>query len=366
MGREIKICLQAGLVLCSPTMTSKKRIGVLTGGGDCPGLNAVIRAVTKRGLYLGYEVLGFKAGWKGLIEKDYLPLDHSDVSGLVHLGGTFLGTSRTNVLKDEETIQKTFDSFKELELHGLVAIGGEGTLTVSHELAKRGMRLVGAPKTIDNDINATDYTVGFNTAVEIATEAIDRLRTTAESHRRIMVVEVMGRHAGWIATYAGIAGGADAVLVPEHSMSVEDLVASVEKRLNRGKKYSIIVVAEGAKLKFQGSEQFIAKERTDAFGRPQLGGIGQALSNHLEDILGIECRVTVLGHIQRGGSPTAFDRVIGTRLGSFAADMLHKEEWGRMATLDGHKVVGKSLQEAVGELKTVDDETWDLAKSFFG
>jgi phosphofructokinase-like protein len=344
---------------------SQKKIGVLTGGGDCPGLNAVIRAVAKRGLFRGYEVLGFKAGWKGLIEKDFVELNHKDVSGLVHLGGTFLGTSRTNVLKDEETIQKTFNSFEELGLHGLVAVGGEGTLTVSHELAKRGMRLVGAPKTIDNDINATDYTVGFNTAVEIATEAIDRLRTTAESHRRVMVVEVMGRHAGWIATYAGIAGGADAILVPEHSMTVESLIESLERRLDRGKEYSIVVVAEGAKLKYQGSEHFIAKERTDAFGRPQLGGIGQALSNLLEDTLGIECRVTVLGHTQRGGSPTAFDRVIGTRLGSFAVDMLHEEKWGQMASIQGNKAVAKNLAEAVGELKTVDDELWDLACSFF-
>ncbi len=347
-------------------MSEKKIIGVLTGGGDCPGLNAVIRAVAKRGLYYGYDVIGFKSGWKGLIERDFVILDHADVSGLVHQGGTFLGTSRTNVLKDEETIQKTFDSYRALNLHGLVAVGGEGTLTVSEKLHQKGMRLVGAPKTIDNDISSTDVTVGFNTAVEIATEAIDRLRTTAESHRRIMVVEVMGRHAGWIATYAGIAGGADAVLVPEHSMSVEDLVESLEKRLSRGKRYSIVVVAEGAKLKHKGEETFIAKDRTDAFGRPQLGGIGQALSNMLEDVLGIECRVTVLGHVQRGGSPTAYDRVVGTRLGSHAVDLLHAGKWGQMAAMDGAKVVGKPLSEATGKLKTVDNELWDLAKSFFG
>ncbi len=347
-------------------MTQKKTIGVLTGGGDCPGLNAVIRAVTKRGLFYGYDVIGFKSGWKGLLEKDFLKLGHDDVSGLVHQGGTFLGTSRTNVLKDEATIQKTFDAFKELSLHGLVAVGGEGTLTVSEHLANKGMRLVGAPKTIDNDISATDVTVGFNTAVEIATEAIDRLRTTAESHRRIMVVEVMGRHAGWIATYAGIAGGADAVLIPEHSMTVEDLVESLERRLSRGKRYSIVVVAEGAILKHKGQEAMVAKERTDAFGRPQLGGIGQALSNLLEDILGIECRVTVLGHVQRGGSPTAYDRVVGTRLGSFAVDLLHQEKWGQMAAIEGSKVVARKLSEATGKLKTVDDDLWDLATSFFG
>ena len=346
-------------------MSAQKTIGVLTGGGDCPGLNAVIRAVTKRGLYLGYKVIGFKSGWKGLIERDFVELNHIDVSGLVHLGGTFLGTSRTNVLKDDETIQKTFKSFKDLNLHGLVAVGGEGTLTVSEKLASMGMPLVGAPKTIDNDVSATDVTVGFNTAVEIATEAIDRLRTTAESHRRIMVVEVMGRHAGWIATYAGLAGGADAVLIPEQSMSVEELVESLERRLSRGRKYSIVVIAEGAKLKYQGKETSVSKDRTDAFGRPQLGGIGQVLSNSLEDIMGIECRVTVLGHVQRGGSPTAYDRVIGTRLGSYAVDLLHDGKWGMMAAMNGGDVVGRKLSDATGKLKTVDAKTWDLAKSFF-
>jgi 6-phosphofructokinase 1 len=343
-----------------------KTIGVLTGGGDCPGLNAVIRAVAKRGLFHGYNVIGFLDGWKGLIEKRFIELDHLSVSGIVHVGGTILGTSRTNVLKDEKTIQNTFSSYNDLNLHGLVAIGGEGTLTVSHKLSEKGMRLVGAPKTIDNDINVTDFTIGFNTAVEIATEAIDRLRTTAESHRRVMVVEVMGRHAGWIATYSGLAGGADAILVPEYDMSVEELQESIKKRLDRGKKYSIVVVAEGAHLRYQGKEHFIAKDRKDAFGRPQLGGIGQALSNLIEDNLGVECRVTVLGHTQRGGTPTAWDRVIGTRLGSFAADLAHDQKWGQMAAFKGNTVVGIPLADAVGNLKTVDHELWELTKSFFG
>lgn len=343
-----------------------KTIGVLTGGGDCPGLNAVIRAVAKRGLFHGYNVIGFLDGWKGLMEKRYIELDHITVSGIVHVGGTLLGTSRTNVLKDAETTQSTFAAFNDLNLHGLVAIGGEGTLTVSHKLSEKGMRLVGAPKTIDNDISVTDFTIGFNTAVEIATEAIDRLRTTAESHRRVMVVEVMGRHAGWIATYSGLAGGADAILVPEYEMSVEELQESIKKRLDRGKKYSIVVVAEGAKLRYQGQDHFIAKDRKDAFGRPQLGGIGQALSNLIEDSLGVECRVTVLGHTQRGGTPTAWDRVIGTRLGSFAADLAHEGKWGQMAAFKGNVVSGIPLADAVGKLKTVDKDLWDLAKSFFG
>ncbi len=343
-----------------------KLIGVLTGGGDCPGLNAVIRAVAKRSLFHGYKVVGVLDGWQGLIEKRFIELDHATVSGIVHIGGTLLGTSRTNVLKNESTIQGTFQAFSDLGLHGLVAVGGEGTLTVSHKLSERGMRLVGAPKTIDNDINVTDFTVGFNTAVEVATEAIDRLRTTAESHRRVMVVEVMGRHAGWIAAYAGMAGGADAILVPEYDMSVEELLDILKKRHDRGKHYSIVVVAEGAKLSYKGQEHFIAKDRKDAFGRPQLGGIGQALSNLLEDNLGIECRVTVLGHTQRGGSPTAWDRVIGTRLGSAAADLAHAGKWGQMAAFKGNHVEGVPLASAVGNLKTVDPEFWELTKSFFG
>ena len=317
-------------------------------------------------MFHGYRVIGFLDGWQGLLEKRYVELDHVTVSGIVHLGGTVLGTSRTNVLKNEETIQQTFNSFKETGLHGLVAVGGEGTLTVSHKLAERGMRLVGAPKTIDNDINVTDFTVGFNTAVEVATEAIDRLRTTAESHRRVMVVEVMGRHAGWIAAYSGLAGGADAILVPEYEMSVEALLDILRKRDDRGKRYSIVVVAEGAKLIYEGQDHFIAKDRKDAFGRPQLGGIGQVLSNLLEDNLGIECRVTVLGHIQRGGTPTAWDRVIGTRLGSAAADLAHEGRWGEMAAFKGNHVEGVPLATAVGNLKTVDKAFWDLTTSFFG
>ncbi len=343
-----------------------QRVAVLTGGGDCPGLNSVIRAVTKRALSHGFEVLGLLDGWEGLLEQRYRTLGHAEVSGIIHLGGTILRTSRTNVLKDEDTIQKAFKSYKDLNLNGLIAVGGEGTLTVSSKLFERGMNLVGVPKTIDNDISVTDFTVGFNTAVEIATEAIDRLRTTAESHKRVMVVEVMGRHAGWIAAYSGIACGADAVIVPEFSTKVEDLCETIRKRLQRGKNYALVVVAEGAKISFEGKEFSISKDRKDAFGRRQLGGIGQALSNLVEDETGIECRVTVLGHIQRGGSPTAWDRVIGTRLGSFAADLVNEKKWGHMAAFTGNNLQAVTLASAVGNLKGVDKETWALLQSFIG
>jgi len=314
----------------------------------------------------GYRVVGLLDGWAGLLEKRIKPLDYETISGIIHVGGTIIGTSRTNVLKDDTTVKLAFQNVKELGIDGLIAIGGEGTLTVSGELSKRGMKIVGVPKTIDNDIDNTDYTFGFDTAVEIATEAIDRLHTTAESHKRVMVVEVMGRHAGWIATYAGLAGGADVILVPEYSMSVEEVCAMIEVRKNRGRRFSIVVVAEGAKLKMNGVEHGIAKERKDAFGRPQLGGIGQVLANEIEDRTGLESRVTVLGHVQRGGSPSAFDRVLATRLGAAAADLAHEGKWGHMSALHGTKIVAVPLASATAQLKCVDPVLWDLAKSFFG
>jgi phosphofructokinase-like protein len=343
-----------------------KRLGILTGGGDCPGLNAVIRAVVRRSLPRGYEVLGFLDGWAGLLEDSFKVLDLDSVSGILPQGGTILRTSRTNVLKDKKTIAKAFDSFERHKLSGLIAVGGEGTLTVSAELASQGFKVVGVPKTIDNDISATDYTFGFNTAVEVATEAIDRLHTTAESHNRVMVVEVMGRHAGWIAAYSGIAGGADAVLVPEYSMSVEDICAVIEKRKKRGKRFSIVVVAEGAKILKGKKEHSITKDRKDPFGRPLLGGIGQVLADEIEAATGIESRVTVLGYIQRGGTPTAFDRVLATRLGAFAADLAHEKQWGKMAALCGTKIQAADLKDSTKTLKRLDADLWDLAKSLFG
>lgn len=344
--------------------TQHKNIGILTGGGDCPGLNAVIRAVVRTSLPKGYHVIGFLDGWAGLLEKRYINLDYETVSGILHVGGTILRTSRTNVLKDKATMDLAFQNFKELKLHGLIAVGGEGTLFVSKTLSDQGMNLVGCPKTIDNDINATDYTFGFDTAVEIATEAIDRIHTTAESHNRVMVVEVMGRHAGWIAAYAGVAGGADVILVPEFPMAVEKVCELVEKRRSRGKRFSIVVVAEGSKLIIDGKVEMIAKDRLDAFGRPQLGGVGQVLANEIEIRTGIESRVTVLGHVQRGGTPTARDRFLATRLGAKAAELAHEGKWGRMSAIQGTNVTDVSLSDATKKLKTVDEPLWTFVQSF--
>lgn len=343
----------------------KIRIGILTGGGDCPGLNAVIRAVVRRSARANAEVIGLIDGWKGLLEENYKELNLASVSGILPQGGTILGTSRTNALKDERTIKQVFKKFKKLNLHALIAVGGEGTLTVSARLAHLGLPLVGVPKTIDNDINATDTTFGFNTAVEVATAAIDRLHTTAESHRRVMVIEVMGRHAGWIAVYSGIAGGADAILIPENPLSVEEISDIIRKREKRGKSFSIIVAAEGAPLVRRGKSKLIAKSRKDAFGRPQLGGIGQALADAIEDETSLEARVTVLGHVQRGGTPSAYDRVLATRLGAFATDLAINEQWGQMAALSGTKIVAVPLDAATKTLKTIDADHWELAQSLF-
>jgi 6-phosphofructokinase 1 len=350
----------------APKNSKIARLGILTGGGDCPGLNAVIRAVVRRTHSRGVKIVGLLDGWEGLLEKKVIDLDLGEVSGILPVGGTILRTSRTNVLKDKKTIDLAFQNFKELSLDGLIAVGGEGTLTVSKILAEKNMPIVGVPKTIDNDINATDFTFGFNTAVEIATQAIDRLHTTAESHKRVMVIEVMGRHAGWIATYAGLAGGADAILVPEYSMTVDDVCKIINARAQRGKRFSIVVVAEGAKLIHGKKQQLIAKDRKDSFGRPQLGGVGQVLADEIENKTGFETRVTVLGHVQRGGTPTAADRVLATRLGAFGADLALSGKWGKMAALRGNNIVEADLSEATQTLKTVDPVLWDLAKSFFG
>jgi len=344
---------------------SIKKIGILTGGGDCPGLNAVIRAVTKYSELHNIEVIGFKDGWKGLLDKRYIDLNHKSVSGLIHKGGTILGTSRTNALKDQETIDLVINNFSHLSLEALVVIGGEGTLTVGSEFHKLGLPIIGVPKTIDNDISKTDFTFGFDTAVSIATEAIDRLHTTAESHNRIMIVEVMGRHAGWIATYAGIAGGADAVLIPEFPLSVEEITKIIEKRKAAGKLFSIIVVAEGAPIVEQQKQSFVHKKIKDDFGRPRLGGIAEQLAQKLEEKLNIECRVTVLGYVQRGGTPSAADRVLATRYGHYAVDLVLKKKFGQMVCLNGTKLSSVNLKEATTSLKKVNKEIWDVAKTFF-
>ena len=342
-----------------------KRVGVLTGGGDCPGLNPVIRAVVRKGLLEGYEFIGLKNGWKGLIEGDTMPLNIEAVSGILPKGGTILGTSRTNPYKNVEDLKKVKENFKKLGLDALVVIGGEDTLGVAAKLAKDGIsNIVGVPKTIDNDLSATDYTFGFDTALNVAMECIDRLHTTAESHHRIIVAEVMGRHAGWIAVEAGIAGGADVVLIPEIPIDMVEVCNIIKRRHTRGKTFSIVVVAEGAH--FKEGDMVLQEQKLDSFGHVRLGGIGDILAEEIEKRTGYETRVTVLGHIQRGGSPTAFDRVLGTRFGVKAIDLIKDAKFGRMVALSGVKIIDVPLEDAVNELKLVDKELYDIAKVFFG
>lgn len=339
------------------------KVGILTGGGDCPGLNPVIRAAVRTALNHRYEVIGIQNGWKGLVENTTKPLDLTAVSGILHRGGTILGTSRTNPYKDKNALEKLKVNFKALGLDALIAIGGEDTLGAAAKLFKEGFNVVGVPKTIDNDLSGTDFTFGFDTAVNIAMEAIDRLHTTAESHQRIMVVEVMGRHAGWIAIHSGIAGGADLILIPEVPIKMSEVCEVIKKRNERGKNFSIIVVAEGAK--FEGSEVAVEK-KLDEFGHVRLGGIGELLARKIEEKTGFETRVTVLGHIQRGGSATAFDRMLGTRFGVKAIELVKNKKFGQMVALKGNEIVSIPIEIAVGTLKTVDTPFYDMARSLFG
>jgi len=346
------------------------KIGVLTGGGDCPGLNAVIRAVVRKSIQNGHEMIGIKEGWRGLLESKFIKLDLESVSGILPRGGTILRSSRTNVYKIEGGEAQVIKSMKDSQMDALVAIGGEDTLGIASKLAKSGVHVVGVPKTIDNDLNATDFTFGFDTAVNIATEAIDRLHTTAESHNRVMVVEVMGRHAGWIAVYSGMAGGADIILIPEKPFDIDEVCETLKKRHARGKDFSIVVASEGAVFKKDETKKsdglVLSSEKIDSFGHVKLGGIGNILAEEIEKRTGFETRATVLGYLQRGGSPSAFDRVLGTRLGVFAAQLVNKGQWGKMAALQGNKIVAVSLEEAVGKLKTVDMELFEVASTFFG
>ncbi|MFA4854136.1 MAG: 6-phosphofructokinase [Candidatus Omnitrophota bacterium] len=340
------------------------RIGILTGGGDCPGLNSVIRAVVRKALLEGYEIVGIKNGWKGLVENDTMFLDMAAVSGILPKGGTILGTSRTNPYKKEGELQKVRDNFRKIGLDALVAVGGEDTLGVASKLVKDGLpNIVGVPKTIDNDLSSTDYTFGFDTALNVAMECIDRLHTTAESHHRIIVAEVMGRHAGWIAIEAGIAGGADVILIPEIPIDMDEVCEVIKKRHTRGKTFSIVVVAEGAQ--FKDGSMVTQEQKLDSFGHVRLGGIGERLGEEIEKRTGYETRVSVLGHIQRGGSPTAFDRVLGTRFGVKAVELIKGKKFGRMVALAGVKIIDVPLEEAVKALKTVDMELYDIAKVFF-
>jgi len=341
------------------------KIGVLTGGGDCPGLNPVIRAIVRKGINEGYEIIGIKNGWKGLIENEIMRLDLATVSGILPKGGTILGTSRTNPYKKEGGLQKVKDNYQMLGLDALIAVGGEDTLGVAARLIKDGVtNIVGVPKTIDNDLSSTDYTFGFDTAINTAMECIDKLHTTAESHHRIIVVEVMGRHAGWIATEAGIAGGADIILIPEIPIDVEQVCGLLKKRHQRGKTFSIVVVAEGAK--FKEGTMVTQEEKLDEFGHVRLGGIGETLAVEIEKRTKYETRVSVLGHIQRGGTPTAFDRILGTRFGVKAVELVKNKKFGRMAALVGNKIVDVSIEEAIASLKTIDMDLYEIAKVFFG
>ena len=345
------------------------RIGILTGGGDCPGLNAVIRAVTRRLLDKDAEVVGVREGWRGLVDGMFQPLGYREISGILPRGGTILGTSRTNPYKSEDGVERVLSTFSEQSLDALVAIGGEDTLGVAASLHKEhGFPVVGVPKTIDNDLSATDYTFGFDTAVFIATEAIDRLHTTAESHNRVMVVEVMGRHTGWIAVMSGIAGGADMILIPEQPMTVEQACADLMHRHERGKDFSIVVVSEGYELTYESGERRTVAQQAelDQFGHVRLGGVGDALALDIEERTGYETRVTVLGHVQRGGSPTPRDRVLATRFGLHAADLVEEERWGRMAALHGDEIVDVALEEATRELKQVPERWYRVARAFFG
>ena len=345
-----------------------RQVGVLTGGGDCPGLNAVIRAVARRSLDRGYDVIGVREGWRGLVDGRFHGLGAREISGILPRGGTVLGTSRTNPYRSEGAVERLLRNFGRQGLDALVAIGGEDTLGVAARLwQEHGLPVVGVPKTIDNDLSATDYTFGFDTAVSIATEAIDRLHTTAESHNRVMVVEVMGRHTGWIAVMSGIAGGADVILIPEQPMTVETACGELEKRHRRGKDFSIVVVSEGYELTYEsGEKRTVAEASDDQFGHVRLGGVGAVLANEIEQRTGYETRVTVLGHVQRGGSPTPRDRILATRYGLKAADLVAEGRFGRMAALHGDAIVDVSLEDATRELKTVPEDWYEVARAFFG
>jgi len=346
------------------------RIGVLTGGGDCPGLNAVIRAVVRVSTDRGHEMVAVRDGWKGLTEGLFAPLGRREVSGILPRGGTILGTTRTNPYKVDGGVEAVLRHFAEQRLDALVAVGGEDTLGVANSLHREhALPVVGVPKTIDNDLSGTDYTFGFDTAMTIAAEAIDRLHTTAESHNRVMVVEVMGRHTGWIAVMSGIAGGADVILIPEQPITVEEACADLVRRHEGGKDFSIVVVSEGYQLTYESGEQHLvagAARGSDQFGHVVLGGVGDALARDIEERTGFETRVTVLGHVQRGGSPTPRDRVLATRFGLKAADLVHERRFGRMAALHGDTITDVSLEEATRELKTVPAHWYEVARAFFG
>jgi ATP-dependent phosphofructokinase / diphosphate-dependent phosphofructokinase len=343
------------------------KVGMLTGGGDCPGLNAVIRAVVRKGIFHYQDnFVGFLEGWRGLVEDKSMPLDLAAVAGILPRGGTILRTSRTNPSKRPDGIDRCIATLANHKIDALIAIGGDDTLSVAQKLHERGVKVVGVPKTIDNDLSGTDFTFGFDTAVNVVCEAIDRVHTTAEAHNRVMVVEVMGRDAGWIAMYSGIAGGADVILIPERPFDVDQVAESIRQRHARGRYFSIVVAAEGAK--FSGDTDpahgapVLQDTDKDEFGHAKLGGIGNILAREIEKRTGFETRTVVLGHIQRGGSPSAFDRVLATRYGIGAIDMVHRGEFGRMSALRSNKIVSIPLRDAIARNRTVDDEMIQVAE----
>ncbi|HEY3295190.1 MAG TPA: ATP-dependent 6-phosphofructokinase [bacterium] len=339
------------------------RLAILTSGGDCPGLNAVIRAVVRTATdHYRYECVGIKNGWKGAATGEIIPLPTSSVSGILYRGGTILGTSRFNPLKDGETTARILENLTLHHIGAVICVGGDGTLRASHEMVRMGVNVVGVPKTIDNDIAATDVTFGFHTAVQIVTDAIDRLHTTAESHNRIMILETMGRNTGWIALTAGLAGGADLILIPERPFSYDKICTMLAQRHKR-KSFSIVVVAEGA---FPEGGQAVNIGALDAFGRPRLGGIGHELGQEIEKRLGIECRVTDLGYVQRGGTPAAFDRVLATRFGVAAVEAVANGQFDHFVALRGEQLITIPIAEGIGACKQVDDKLFETAELFFG
>lgn len=342
------------------------KIAVLTGGGDCPGLNAAIRAVVRSAVVSGDRVFGIREGWKGLLEGNLIPLNLDKASGILPLGGTILGSSRVNPLKVRGGMKRSIATFTRHRLDALISIGGEGTLKIAHAFSEAGLPIVCIPKTIDNDTWGTDYTIGFDTAVQVATDAIDRLHTTAESHQRVMIIEVMGRHAGWIATYAGIAGGADAILIPEEPFPMVELRRIIRRRARRGRGFSIFVVSEDARISLEGGKILKTPIRHDEYGDIKLGGIGELLAKALRRRTDSEVRVTVLGHIQRGGTPTAFDRILATRLGVFAVDLVKKKKFGSLAVLKGNKIEAIPIGHSAGRLKRLDPEIAAVARLFYG
>jgi len=344
------------------------KIGILTGGGDCPGLNAVIRAVVRKGVFhYDDEFTGFLEGWRGLTDDQSMPLNLDAVGGILPRGGTILRTSRTNPSKRPDGLDRCVATLDKHKVEALIAIGGDDTLSVAQKLHERNVKVVGVPKTIDNDLSGTDFTFGFDTACNIVCEAIDRLHTTAEAHNRVIVVEVMGRDAGWIALYSGIAGGADVILIPERPFDIEKVAESLRQRHERGRYFSIVVVAEGAKFAAASGQgaPVLQDMGKDEFGHAKLGGVANILAREIEKRTGYETRATILGHIQRGGSPSAFDRVLATRYGLGAIDMVHRAEFGRMAALRSNKITSITLKEAISRNRTVDDETIEMVGGLF-